>query len=125
MKLYQVLANSIIARANCIKSKNSDWQYKHEETLIKSLDKLPHGSGLDGQWLCDFDKSNQNKIVLMMEYHAMNNDGYYDGWIKFSVSIIPDLISDIKMTITGNFGKYQDIKDYLYDTLNYALTREI
>jgi hypothetical protein len=124
-QLYKVMAQSIQARLNCIKSGNTDWQYNHENSLDRLLDKLPHGSGLDYTWHYDFNKSHGNKIVLTMSFHAMDQNGFYDKVIDFTLSVTPDFISDIDLSITGNFGKYQDIKHYLHDILSEALTSEI
>ena len=121
-KLYQEMASLIQARQNCINKGNTEWQGKHEKRLCELLDELPHGSGLDYTWHYDFNKSNQDKIVLLMSFHAMDENGYYDAVIDFKVTITASLSNDINMVITGNFGKYQDIKDYLYDILQYALT---
>ena len=124
-KLYQEMASLILARANCIAKANTEWQSNHEDRLQELLQELPHGSGLDYTWNYDFSKSNQDKMVLLMNFHAMNQDGYYDGIIDFKVTITASLTNDINMVITGNFGKYQDIKDYLYDILIYAFTSDI
>lgn len=124
-KLYQEMANLILARQNCIKSGNATWEINHENKLLELLNELPHGSGLDYTWQYDFTKSNQDKIVLLMSFHAMDDNGYYDGIIDFKVTITASLTHDINMAITGNFGKHQDIKDYLYDILHYAFTSDI
>lgn len=124
-KLYQEMANLILARQNCIKSGNVVWQSNHENRLQELLQELPHGSGLDYTWYYDFNKSNQDKIALSSSFHAMDKNGYYDAVIDFTVIIIADLTCDIRLAITGNFGKYQDVKDYLYEMLDYAFTQEL
>ena len=125
-KIYQSMANSIQARLNCIKSGNTEFINSHTEYLENYLlNKLPHGSGLDYTWHYDFNKSHGNKIVLTMSFHAMDQNGFYDKVIDFIVVVTPDFISDIDLTITGNFGKYQDVKNYLYDIIGEALTTEI
>ena len=55
----------------------------------------------------------------------MDENGYYDGWIDFRLTVTPSLAHDFNTLITGNFGKYQDIKDYLYDILTMALNTSI
>lgn len=125
MKLYQTMANFILARQNCIKYNNTEYTDKHTETLNNLLENLPHGNGLDYTWHYDFTKSNENKIILTMSYHAMDENGYYDRIIDFTVSVKPSLINDIRLSINGNFGKYQDIKNYLYEILSDSLCQNI
>jgi hypothetical protein len=124
-KLYQLMASTIDARLTCIVKNSTEWIDNHTDTLNKLLDKLPSGSGLDNEWHYDIKHSTGNKILLSSSFHTMNEDGYYDGWIDFKIRIEASLINEIKLSITGNFGKYQDIRDYLYDILHYALTSEI
>lgn len=124
-QLYKELASRIQARHNCQKSNNTEWFGKHTDVANAMLRELPHGSGIDGEWRLDFDKSNGEKVILYGEYHAMDDNGYYDGWIDFRVTITPSLQFDFNLSITGNFGKYQDVKDYLYDILRTALEETV
>jgi len=114
---WQEMAKQVNARINCIKANNTEWENRHEDTIEEMVKELPHGSGLDGEWSFDYEKSTSNKLVLHMSYHAMNENGYYDGWIDFTVTVMGSLMFGHEMKITGNFGKYQDIRDYLYDTI--------
>jgi len=116
--LYKEMAQTIQARLNCIKSNNTEWQTKHEERLSQLLDYLSHGSGINSDWEYNLAKSTCNKIVLTNVYDVMDNAGYYCYYIYFTVTVTPALISDIDISITGNFGKYQDIKDYLIELLD-------
>lgn len=128
MKLYQELANRIDARNRCYATGN-EWWKKHDEVIDQLIDLLPHGSGIDGttKLLLDeckpYDKP-VKRIVIASEYHAMNDVGYYDGWYDFKLIIVP-VFSGIDVRITGAFGKYSDVKDYLFDTFYYALTSDI
>lgn len=125
-KLYREMAVFIDARLNCQKSNNTEWFDKHTDYLENYLlQKLPHGSGLDYTWNYDYKKSHGQKIVLTMSYHAMDENGFYDRIIDFTLTITPSLTNDFNLSITGNFGKYQDIKDYLYDILNDAFYQDI
>lgn len=120
-KLYRELASRVQARSACQKTGNNEWFAKHTEFAEKLLGELPHGSGLDGTWGIDYAKSHAERLVLTMQYHAMDENGFYDGWIDFSLTITPSLSMGCKLNIRGNFGKYQDVKDYLYETLDAAL----
>ena len=125
MKTYISLARAKAARLNCIKTNNKEWEEKHEETIEKIIDNLPHGSGIDGKTEFDYENSNEERLRIYSEYHYMNENGYNDGWVNFTITIKPSLLFGYDMKIAGNFGKYADVKDYLYDTFSAALNEEI
>ncbi len=126
MKVYRRLAGLLNARDNCILSNNTEWVEKHEESLNNTVrEYLPHGSGIDSGCQIDLDKSNDNRLVICSEYHAMNENGYYDGWYGFHVTVKPSLQFGFNLKITGNMGKYNDVKDYLYDVFDFALRGEL
>ena len=122
--VYQELASSFIARENCIKVKNDTWYDRHEgkiEYIINNI--FPHGSGLDGKTEIIYEKCNENKLVFSSEYHCMNENGYYDEWVRFLVKVTADLSFGYKLQIVGNFGKYSHVKDYLHDLYYYHLSQ--
>ena len=56
----------------------------------------------------------------------MNDAGYYDGWISFRVVITPNLVGGYDLNVIGNFGRnYQNIKEYLEETIDYAVNEEV
>lgn len=122
MKWYEHVYSTWLAMKECERRNNEVWYKRHSKTIYKLLDLLPHGSGLDGQYKLDV---KNEKILLYMDYHAMDDNGYYDGWIHFTVTITPSLFYGCKIRITGNFGKYQSIKEYLYDIYDDVLSREL
>ena len=128
MKVYQKIALTFNAYQQCIKNENITWQNKYEETIKEVIKTLPSGSGIDKPIKFDFEKSNFDKIILYSSYHVIDEDGYYDGWIDFDVIIKPDWI-DFKMKIQGKFSNYgkckaDSIKNYIYDTFDYALNKD-
>lgn len=122
-KLYELMARRIQARINCDKSNNIEWFDKHTDTLNNLLKVLPHGSGLDYDWNYDIKRCHGERIVLTTAYHSM--DEYYDATIDFTLTVIPSLQFGFNLLIKGNFGKHQDIKEYLYDILREALNKDI
>jgi hypothetical protein len=118
---YKRLAGTIQARLNCIQYNNTEWKDIHEETIKNIIKSLPHGSGIDGTTKIDLEKSTSEKIVIYSEFHNMNEVGYYDGWINFTLTIKPSLQFDTDLNITGNFGRNQDLKDYLYEVFDSDL----
>jgi hypothetical protein len=127
-KWYTEMASRIDARNRCYENGN-DWYKTHDDVIDQLIDLLPHGSGVDAntQLLLDeckpYDKPIR-KIVIASSYHAMNENGYYDGWYDFKIIITPDF-SGIDINIKGKFGKEQDIKDYLFDYFYYAITADV
>lgn len=121
--IYRELASTIDARLNCIKSNNTEWKERHEEKINRIIDDLPHGSGIDGTTRLDFERSTGERIVITSEYHAMTETGMYDRWIDFRITLTASLRFGMDMVIAGNFGKYQDVKEYLYDVFGEALSR--
>ena len=108
----------------CDVTGNSLWYGKHEERLNTVLNEhLPHGSGIDSKW--DFDFSSPEKILLHNSFHVMDENGYYNGYIDFSIVIKAksrDIFGNIDFIIKGKFGRNGDIKDYLYDIFNCAFS---
>ena len=120
--LYRQIAETLQAIKNCEKSNNIEWRDRHEETLDTLLDHMPSGSGIDNGCKLDRDGSTRTKLVFDCAYHHMNEHGMYDGWTDHTVTVTPSF-QGIEMKISGK--DRNDIKDYLHETLHYALTQEI
>ena len=116
------IAARVVARQNCIKSNNIEWKHKHEEALQALQEELPSGSGVDGGCQIDLDKSSQNKIVIHLGYHHMNDNGMYDGWTHHEIVVTPDLLFGVNIRITG--PNRNDIKDYLHEIVSCDLLKE-
>jgi len=116
-KKYRDLAGKIGARLNCA-SGNEKWFDKHTEDIEAfERDILPFGSGISGCKI-DLEKSTNEKIVINSEYHTMNEHGYYGRWIYFTVTVTGSLQFGVDLRIKGNFGKDQDLKEYLYEVFS-------
>lgn len=117
--IYRELANRIQARLNCINKGDQEWVRQHEECIKSLKDLLPSGSAIDLR------NSNGEKIIIDSSFHAMDDGGYYGRWIDFSVTITPSLIHGISLKISGRFGKYQDIREYLFDVFDSSLRETV
>ena len=100
---------------------------QHETTLsmweewLNSLEQLlPSGSGIDNGTTIDRERSHAEKIVLHFGFHHMNDGGYYDGWTEHTATITPSF-DGINMRISGR--DRNQVKEYLYQTYDYALGR--
>jgi hypothetical protein len=90
------------------------------DTLINIL---PVGAGLDASWHLEEDK---NKIIASSSFHCMNEHGYYDGWIDFSIEIPKNNPLNFKLKFqTDSAGWYRIYKymlrEYLEDIIAYSL----
>ncbi len=78
---------------------------------------LPHGSGIDANWNV-IDKD--GFYVCSNSYHCMNENGMYDGWVDFSLSISKAKPEDFKLKFhTSSSGWYRvykyNLRQYLED----------
>ena len=94
------------------------------ELSIENLKEfLPRGSGIDSEWNIE-DKGKYLKCEN--SYHYMDEYGYYDGWIDFSVIIPKKEIDKFRVHLhTNHNGWYRAYKcmllDYLGDTIALTL----
>jgi hypothetical protein len=112
------------------------------ETLEEQLEKaLPHGSGIDGKWHVS---TNNNYIVCTNFWHyivctnfwhCMDENGFYDGFIDFTVKfklLDQALFCPLDFTIHANnwkhnryiiekYWKQLGVKEYIEDTIYYAM----
>ena len=115
-ELYKQIANLCIAEKQC----SPDWKFKHRERLINyAQNNLPSGSGIDSGCILWIDDSGADKIIIKFSYHFMNENGMYDGWEDYELTLRPDFVNGFLMKITGK--NRDDVKDYFYDTFDYAL----
>lgn len=123
-KLYQKIASTIIAIKNCEKSGNQEWLEKHKDTLHDIEENtLPHGGGIDSGCKINVEKSNENKIVIDVPYHCMDENGFYGGWRDYQIVIKANLAFDFTVDIKGR--DYNGLKDYLVDIFHHVMNEEV
>jgi hypothetical protein len=113
------LAGTIQAYKNCIASNNTEWQNNHLDAINAMNENLPHGSGIDGK--CDIllDCSTDKRILVFVEFHHMDETGYYDGWTEHILHITPTFGS-FNIRISGK--DKNGIKNYLSELFYSAFT---
>lgn len=122
-KLYVELANVIQARKNCLQATvNTEWYNRHSDTIKMLVGLLPSGSGIDHGTHIDLEASHSDKLTFQADYHHMNDGGFYDGWTEHSIIVTPSF-RGINLRISGR--NRNDIKDYLYETYEYALQQDV
>lgn len=113
--LYRIIASLREAIANCRKSGNQEWEYKHELHLKKAIDLIPLGVEL-------METSHKDKFYLTFTYPIYNDVGYHIRTEDYRVRVTPSW-DGIDLRIFG-WDNWADYKDYFYDTLHHALSAE-
>lgn len=118
--LYKQITNTICAIENCKVPQNQEWLTKHKQALDAMARHLPSGSGIDCGTKILLEESTSEKIVLLVEFHHMNDCGMYDGWTSHKIKVKPSIQFDFDLTISGK--DRNQIKNYLADCYNQALS---
>ena len=91
-------------------------------TKEQLLDKLPHGSGINGDWNIE-DKGRYFGCYNF--YDCMNEVGMYDGVADFQLIIPKKDPMSFRLHFLGKFAAYQNwkyaLREYLDDTFAYCL----
>ena len=133
MKLYQKIIQTTKALESCEEKGMIDAYDNHYKTL-QNIHKnyLPSGSGFDGEM--NIESATDSKLIIRFDWHILNDNGYYDGWLDLLLIMTPNLSNNFDMKIkwytNGNdkrkVEKYKSlIEDFLYDEWYYILTQEI
>ena len=83
------------------------------------IESMPRGSGFNmGVRLRSWTSKG---IELTAPYHRMDEVGGYDGWVTFTIKIVPTFDSwDLDITMDSDLGL--DLVDFVYDTFARSLT---
>lgn len=122
LPLYRLIASTCGALRRC-EERGMEFAANHS-ALLDYIDRniLPSGSGIDSGTTIDREKSNDGRIVLKTSFHHMNDNGMYDGWTEHTVTVSPSF-TGINVAISGR--NRNDIKDYLADVFDHALTSRV
>lgn len=108
--------------------------------LQKLANILPHGSGIDGNWTISVKRNGD--VTVYGEYHAMNDNGFYDGWLNFRFSLRRATKNEYHLLGGLYEGKWQvtrkkgtvylmsfvgggDAADYLYDSVAIPISDDL
>jgi hypothetical protein len=123
MKLYVLIAQTVVAYNNCLKRGNTEWKIKHQEIAEELVrEHMPSGSGIDKGTQIDWAQSNGEKLVFQTSFHHMNQ-GIYSGWTDHTITVVPSLSFGITVKVGG--PSRLDIKDYLHDVFSIALNAKL
>lgn len=121
MKVYQRIAELLIAIDNCENAGNWEWRDRHRETLYSIVRDGPSGSGFDNGTKLG-DDSAPNRLVFDTAFHHMDEHGSYDGWTEHRVIVSPSLAFGFCVRVTGR--DRNEIKDYISIVFNEWLEGE-
>ena len=88
-----------------------------EETLEDLLTNELHGSGWDGDW--GVTRTDEG-FKVTIDYHCMAEDGYYDGWIGFTITTDKDL----DIVSIENDADEEHKEHYLWDDYHESTIHE-
>lgn len=120
--IAQAIASQLDAMNRCRESGNQEWATKWEESLFRIARNLPSGSGIDEGTKIDLDASTPEKIVLIVNFHHMDTNGFYSGWTGHKITVKASLQFGIELKISGR--NRDGIKEYLGETYSYTLEQE-
>ncbi len=89
----------------------------------KFVEKLPHGSGIDCNW--EVFERKDGKTTFKNFFHAMDEHGYYDGYMPFQFTVSFNGREFFASLIRCNENKRRSffgLKDSLNDTIDYAIS---
>lgn len=86
---------------------------KHD--LQELTDFLPHGSGIDCDYVFEIKKN--KKIYIYNSFHAMDNNGFYYGYADFKLVIDRNDLLNFKLNFMGKLAQYINRKNFLRDYL--------
>lgn len=118
MKLYQRIATELRRLAYTGRPDLVD--LAEEQLRHIEQNHLPSGSGIDCGTKIYRDYSLRD-IILKFSYHAMDENGFYDGWYDYTLTLSPDFVWGFQMHLDGN----EEYADYLLDVFQDALEQEV
>ena len=80
---------------------------------------LPSGSGFDAG--TEIVLSTRTELVLSVDFHHMDEHGFYDGWTSHRVTLTPEF-DGIRVVVTGE--DRDDIHAYIGDHFHYVLCEQ-
>jgi len=115
-KVYQQIATALD-----VMLRNNPNHVEFWSTRLKSIMRdAPSGSGFDSGTQLSED-SKPDRLIFCVEYHHMNDNGFYDGWTQHKVIVKPSLMHGLDMRVTGRDRNM--IKDYIADVFSEWLTQ--
>lgn len=114
LPLYQDLARALAWS----QATGPEYQAQAQARLARLVAVLPSGSGIDcGTKLLD--QSKPERLVFGIDFHTMDQNGYYSGWAYYRLVVKPSLQWGVDLRLYG--PSHGGLKDYLYELYDLAL----
>ena len=89
---------------------------------------LPHGSGIDCEWHLKL--TTPTRVNAVNSYHCMNDGGYYDGYVDFTLHFDIGNKDVFRVTFRSNYqnrerAKRYMLREYLEDIFSETLERVV
>ncbi len=138
-KVYEHIASILQAARVCRERSEQPlggdaerWYRRHTAALSDLLtDTLPHGSGFDSGVTLDYERTNEaTQIVFDAAFHAMNDTGYYVGWLTYRVVATPAFVGgfDLDIELIDGFEDedfdFAGTLDHVGETMHEALSAD-
>lgn len=116
----QAIHAALVAIANCNQTANDEWRVRWQDYIARiSRECLPSGAGIDNGTRVLGLTSESRGFELVLDYHHMNDTGYYTGWTEYRAYIRP-AFNGLEITLSGR--NVNDCKEYLHQTLHESLS---
>jgi len=87
------------------------------------LGRLPSGAGfgvpLSVSWGRPFAPGAAAPLIVVTEYHRMNDAGFYVGWVRYALKVTPSWGGGIDVTIRGPAA--DGLREYVAEVYHAAL----
>ena len=123
IKVYIAIARAIGAYQRCSKESNPWENFWYER--LKAYERSLYGAGIEDILIGTAMSKSDSLIVVTGRYHALSENGFYDGYYDFTVKITPSLATGCCIRVTGNMGKYNDAKDFIFDMFSETLWMDV
>lgn len=123
MKVYQAIAKCAIEYQRALLNQDVPKQLAALET-VRHLEKhLPHGSGFNNGTLIEIEKCNAMRLVIVTNFHKMDENGLYGGWNKYTIKLYPSFLQDYTYLIQGR--ENQGLRSFVADEILDSLEQEV
>lgn len=124
MKLYAAIANCL---NSLCRQPNAEVRERIQARLDRCIDALPNGSGFDLRPSPEqsADLNPRYEYLIVGSYHKMDEHGYYDGWVDFTLRVFAqaDMCQSWDVDSLYEHPDEETI-DYVLDTYAEALNAE-
>ena len=134
--LYRWFARIVAQHAYYLESGNTTWADITESYIKVEIENaFPSGGGFECGTKFDLEAAAAEittdagrilplrRLQFSVEYHHLDDLGYYDGWTQHVVTVRPDLETGFDISVSGR--DRNEIKDLIAEIFSELLCREV